>query len=256
MSQYQAMAKHAGVWNGAFYYYKPTGENWAAGVPDGVKDTIIQFDDSVAGEIRQLNKYEGGSELALVYKDNGTDGFDFTVMRGDTIIPGGNEFVVGLWMAPNGSPSGGIERLAGARVLASEQGFVEGDRKLRSMAMFDQSGALARVTVMRENRNAPWDEEDGEPITREALDGPWTLEEELHAGRGAAAANYEGTQFIRMPGNHYMRAPLQLPLDREDKSFSIEIGWIPSAGRLLTMTRAYGPDGVWSGSTYRVFRKG
>lgn len=269
-SQWTNLLQNLGAWQGSFTRLSPQGEI-QEDIPtlvtlegmnnnQSIRQTIQHF--STTGEVVQ--------EKVLEYS---------SLNRG-------------VLFFENGAFSQGSIQFGPFSEFGAELGFIDGNRRLRLVQLFDTDSNLSRLTLIREHRldsQAP----ERPPLTVEMLLGEWqgeavtlypdwrnpesyptTLSIRLEGDRLSqhlktsqfeltSTANINGSTLLFDQGSHSVQVllladgasattPLTIP---KNKPFFLEAGWLIADNRRQRLIRSYDAKGGWSSLTLVTERK-
>lgn len=182
----------------------------------------------------------------------------------------------------NGAFSQGSLQFAPFAEFGAEMGFIQGDRRLRLVELFDQEGNLASLTLIREHRqHTP--RTDRPPLTIEQLLGTWQGEvvtiypdwrnptrssstlaiwregDRLHQRLSTAQIELASSarierdrllfdqgrtpmQVLLLPDGASANTPLSIP---KGQPFLLEAGWLVTDTLRQRMIRSYDDKGGW-----------
>lgn len=233
------LAQHLGQWQGRFLQLDPISLH-----PISQRQSLISFERRSEGSIRQTNIYYGPEE------------------RIDAAQPGQSwvytDLSPGIRFFPDGSFSNGRLQLAPFSEFGAEQGFLWGDRKARVVTLFNRQGQLSGLTVILEVRRE-WQPQDQAWISAcldpHWLHRPWQGQQlrytttDLSPSQNSIRISPDHVQDPRfLIGNLWMSGARQVPdpLQQRERSFRLELGWMPEPGVYLQLIREYDPQGAWS----------
>lgn len=192
----------------------------------------------------------------------------------------------------DGAFSQGSMQLAPFTEFGAELGFIQGDRRLRLVQLFDQDGHFSRLTLIREHRqHTPVAERP--PLSVEMLQGMWQGEAvtlypdwrapdryatslQIHREgnllhqrlttpqwelastgeiSGAIVRFEQGSypvQLLLLPDGASSNTPLTVP---KGKPFFLEAGWLAADNLRQRMIRSYDARGGWASLTLVTERK-
>lgn len=257
MSQWSYLLKNRGIWQGSFTQFSPDGIL--------VKNTPTEV------ILEGLNQDQT---------------IRLTVNRLDSSQPSHiNEFTAlnrNIFLYEEGHFAKGSQQFSPFAIFGAEYGFLDVDRRLRMVQLFDKESNLEQVTLIREFRK------DGQgierqPLTVEQLEGEWqgealtlypdwrntqpysthlsikreddrliqtlTTPEIKHTSEGIIEGNKitfsKGNQDIRvilLPDGASSTTPLKI-IHREP--FFVECAWLVQPNQRLRLIRQYDSQGVW-----------
>lgn len=272
-SNWENLLQHLGIWNGSFTRLSPQG-TMIEDMP-----TTISFETLNDGQtVRQTNQYapvgnRPAETRVLEYSSLGR----------------------GVLFFSDGSFSQGSLQFSPISEFGAELGFIQGDRRLRLVQLFNPVEAesrLTRLTLIREQRQGT-DAPERPPLTLDDLLGTWVGEvTTLYAdGRSPDTTSSqltverEGDRLLqhlstsafglqstaRINGNllHFDQGstPMHLLLLPDGASsntpvtiprgrpFLLEAGWMPEPGLRLRLIRSYDARGGWVSLTLVTERK-
>lgn len=260
-SQWNCLLRNLGAWQGSFTRFSPQGHInetiptlvTLEGLNDNqmIRQTIQQFSPE-SGELVQHKVLEYGS-----------------LGRGVLLFEQGEFSQGSLQWAPFSE-------------FGAEMGFIQGDRRLRLVQLFDKDSQLSSLTLIREHRQGTPPAERP-PLTVEQLLGTWqgeaitlyadwrspcrfssTLVVQLEGDRlrqhlmapgfeFTSTAQVEGSilrfdqgkhpvQVLLLPDGASSNTPLTVP---RGMPFLLEAGWLVEEGQRQRMIRSYDAQGGW-----------
>ena len=159
-----------------------------------------------------------------------------------------------------GSFSRGTVHVSSWTKLYAEFSFLDGDRRHRSVLLWDVSGRLDRVVSIPEFRDGVA-QQPCRPLTKEQLLGAWSgTEEILLAGSHDLScfpwsgviepSTLDGVQYFQDGGG--FRIPHQVV---SQQAFSIEAWWLSSFDCLQRLTRSYDASGALLSTRSMLLRR-
>ena len=159
-----------------------------------------------------------------------------------------------------GSFSRGTVHVSAWTKIFAEFCFLEGDRRHRSVLLWDVSGRLDRVVSIPEFRDGVV-QQPCQPLTKEQLLGAWSgTEETLFAGSHELSCSpwsgviepstLDGVQYLQDGGG--FRIPHQVV---SQQAFSIEAWWLSSFDCLQRLTRSYDASGALLSTRSMLLRR-
>jgi hypothetical protein len=148
LSQWEALLKNLGEWQGSFTYISPTGE-----ILEDVKSVVSLEGLNNNQTIRQSVCRQGQPDLVLEYSSLGKNTLFFE----------------------NGAFSQGIIQVAPFSEFGAELGLIHENRRLRLVQIFDKTGQLDKLTLIREHL-AGTQSPQRPPLTVDDLLGEWVGE--------------------------------------------------------------------------------
>ncbi|MGP1387109.1 MAG: DUF3598 family protein [Thainema sp.] len=256
---WQYLLHHLGHWRGSFTRLSPYGE-LNEDIPSLV--TLDGLDDNT--KIRQVVQHFDPHTQAVTYEKV----LEYGSLSRSTLI------------FADGSFSQGSMQLGPFDTFGAEFGFVDCDRRLRLVQLFESGGTFDQITLIREHREGT-PEPQRVDLAIDQLLGTWQGElttiypdlrsptvatSTLHLARNdnqiqqtlhsegfslSTSAKLDGnrllfesgTQVLFLPDGASSTCPLQLPKGRP---FQIEVGWLVAPDRRLRMIRRYDAQGGWS----------
>ena len=252
--QWTRFQRNLGVWQGSFTTF----------------DQLLQLKHVQPSELTLSLAPTGSSiELSLLFWSK-QDSVTFASPSGDPVQRISQHFS-GLQPELCFFPTGSFCR--GSLFIASvpqswsrpfaEFGFLAQDRRHRLVLLWDVSGRLDRIVLIREFR-AGCNLEEGPAFVPEMLSGEWFLEEtrrisgngEDHAtftrpGMRVAADDLEG--LIVLPDGGAIRAPKSLA---DQAELVIEAWWCAGSDRIEKIVRRYDAKGSWVGADHQLLTRG
>lgn len=259
-SQWQCLLENLGAWHGSFTRFSPQGKV-LEDTPTIVSFTGLNDNQTMRQIVRRLPANQPVEEKVLEYTTLGR----------------------GILFFDNGAFSQGSIQLAPFAEFGAELGLISGDRRLRLVQLFDNSGKLDRLTLIREQlagTNTP----ERPQLTVDDLGGEWQgeavtiypdwrspdtyatklkieiigdrLRQELSfLGRnltslasiqGSILYFDSGSQVLLLPDGASATSPCQV---KGGKAFFLEVGWLVAPQQRQRMIRAYSDKGEWIGLT-------
>lgn len=148
-SQWECLLQNLGEWQGSFTRFSPQGE-FLADTPTVVSFTGLNDNQTMRQVVRRLPLNQPVEEKVLEYSSLGK----------------------GILFFENGSFSNGSIQLAPFSEFGAEHGLIHGVRRLRLVQLFDKTGQLYQITVIRE-RLAGATEVERPPLQVDDLLGEW-----------------------------------------------------------------------------------
>lgn len=259
-SQWDRLLLNLGAWQGSFTRFSPQG-NLQEDTPTLVTLEGLNRDQTIRQTIQRFSPSgETVQNQVLEYSSLGRSVLFFE----------------------NGAFSQGSIQAAPFSEFGAELGFIQGDRRLRLVQLFDQSGHFSRLTLIREHRqHTPMAERP--PLSVEMLLGNWQGEAitlypdwrtpdysttALHIHREgnilhqhlimpsldlASTASIDGSilrfeqgsypmQVLLLPDGASSNTPIALP---KGKPFFLEAGWLITDSLRQRMIRSYDARGGW-----------
>jgi Domain of unknown function (DUF3598) len=269
-SQWQSLLQNLGAWQGSFTRLSAQGKV-QEDIPSWVTLEGLEGDRTIRQTIQHFSQTgEMVYNRVLEYSDLGRS----------------------ILLFETGEFSQGSIQQAPFVEFGAELGFIQGDRRLRVVELFDKESQLASFTLIREHRqHTPVAERP--PLTVEALLGDWqgeavTIYPDLQPSRRSATrlviqregdrltqrlttpemdftstATIDGailrfeqgkypSQILLLPDGASANTPLTLP---KGQPFFLEAGWLISETLRQRMIRSYDARGGWSSLTLVTERK-
>lgn len=267
-SQWQCLLENVGQWHGSFTRLSPRGEI-IEDTPTMVSLTGLNDNQTIHQIVRRLPPNLPPEEKVFEYSSLGR----------------------GILLFDNGAFSmGSIQRSPFAK-FGAELGLIHQSRRLRLVQLFDQSGQLERLTLIRE-KLAEATELEKPPLTVDDLIGTWQGEaialypdwrspdtystmlkiEQVGEGKlsqqltigdrtitsvatisGVIISFDSGYQVLLLPDGASATCPVQL---KSDTGFFLEVGWMQSPNERQRLIRTYNNRGEWVNLTlvteYRI----
>jgi Domain of unknown function (DUF3598) len=190
-----------------------------------------------------------------------------------------------------GAFSKGSLQVAPATEFGAEYGFVCGDRRSRSVQLFDKQGGFASLTLIRELRSgtdatlrpvltvgqlvgtwegiattayADWQEPTTTTTSLKIAVSEGTLSQQLSFGGRSIASTakidgnrlyFDGNvprQILLLPDGASSNMPLKIS---HRQPFVVEAGWLLADDRRERLIRSYNDKGEWISSTHVIERK-
>lgn len=126
-SQWECLLQNLGEWQGSFTRFSPQGE-LLEDTPTVVSFEGLNNNQTMRQIVRQFPPEQPVQEQVLEYSSLGR----------------------GILFFENGAFSYGSIQLAPFSVFGAEQGLIDGDRRLRLVQLFDKTGQLDKLTLIRE----------------------------------------------------------------------------------------------------------
>lgn len=127
-SQWECLLQNLGEWQGSFTRFSPQGE-LLEDTPTVVSFEGLNNNQTMRQIVRQFPPEQPVQEQVLEYSSLGR----------------------GILFFENGAFSYGSIQLAPFSVFGAEQGLIDGDRRLRLVQLFDKTGQLDKLTLIRES---------------------------------------------------------------------------------------------------------
>ncbi|MBJ7900519.1 MAG: DUF3598 family protein [Cyanobacteria bacterium RI_101] len=264
-SNWENFLKNQGEWRGSFTQVSPRGE-------------ILGSTPSILN----LEPFENNQKMRFRIRRFGEDGETPTYDHSQEYSSLGRQIL----FFDTGAFSKGSLQAAPFAEFGAEFGFIDGDRRLRLVQLFDKDLKLASLTLIREFRAGSAAQENP-PLTLEDLWGTWrgtayaaygdlrepetgstvlTLTQgadsslaELSLAWGGhkhqAQAEIQGNrllfqggerQILLLPDGASCNLPLTVPLRQP---FFVEAGWLLAPNRRQRLIRFYDAGGAWVSST-------
>lgn len=264
-SQWQCLLRHLGAWQGSFTRFSPQGQ-----VQEDIPSLVTLAGQDNPPHLCQTIQQFAADTGALIYEKQ----LEYSSLNRSTLF------------FENGAFSQGSMQFGPFSEFGAELGFIEGDRRLRLVQLFDPKSHLATLTLIREHRqDTPAAESP--PLTVEHLLGEWRgdavtlypdwrapsyygtsltirregdrLHQRLTAPQMqlASTARIEGStlifdqgrfpmQVLLLPGGASSNTPLTIP---RGYPFFLEAGWLITDRLRQRMIRSYDAQGGWSSLT-------
>ncbi len=256
-SQWQCLLENLGEWHGSFTRFSPQGE-LLEDTPTMVSFTGLNDNQTIRQIVRRLPPNCPPEEKVFEYSSLGR----------------------GILFFEDGAFSSGSIQLAPFADFGAELGLIYKNRRLRLVQLFNQSGELERLTLIRE-KLAKATEPEKPPLTVEDLVGTWqgeacTIypdwrspetyavalkiervgENELLQQLSIPERNIvskatifdsvlrfdSGYQVLLLPDGASSTCPLQV---KAGVGFFLEVGWLRSPIERQRMIRTYNSQGEW-----------
>lgn len=270
-SQWNNFLKNLGTWQGSFAAVTLAGEI--------LEDTPSILDLSPLDGDRQtvrlhLRQFADKSRTGEPLRDNQ---FDFQSLGRHVIF------------AENGDFSKGAMCFTSMREFVAEFGFIEGDRRLRMVQMYDDKCQFKKLVFIREFREGTTARERP-PLTADQLVGTWDLEawtyrpdfepptqstgqlkidihgEELHQSLAfgtqaiASKAQIQGNTLLFPQGRQITLLPdggsINVPVKLEHRQrFFVEVGWLFADNTRRRIMRNFDDQGNWESSVFITERR-
>lgn len=238
---WDGLAQHLGRWQGRFIQFDPVGL-----IPIGERQSLITFEALAGGGIQQTNVY---FELEEPIED-GRPGQSWVY----------HDLAGGLRFFPDGSFSNGRLQLAPFSDFGAEQGFLWQDRKARVVTQFARGGELSGITVILEVRGS-WAEQGFQTslLTPDRIHRSWRGRQICFKTSDLipteSPIEFSGSlqqNLGLLPGNLWISGARQVPdpLKHRDRSFRLELGWMPDPQVYLQLIREYDSQGAWQQITW------
>ena len=291
--RFESICRNEGSWEGVWTYYRAPAPDQPTPLVTNERRSTLIFERLGPDRARQTNRYHGQGELVWEYEDT-PDGLKWYEVRGEERKPGDPNFIAAV-RAFEGEISftSGYLQLMDTLPFVSEQGIAEGDRKRRGMVMCDASGNVVTLIAIRETRGGALTEEDHAVSTLDDVLGEWTGEgrvlpadgspesrvparlvlrqdgdevlvestvadsetRDTGTAAGASVRMSNGRRLVFLPGRVLLGYPEQVPTSG-DRSFTVELWWLPEPTRLRRMVRQYDANGAWQRSVLTDERRG
>lgn len=268
-SQWQNLLKNLGSWQGSFTRLTPQGD-LREDIPTVVTLEGLNQDETIRQTLQYFDDQQTlTQEKILEYSSLGR----------------------GVLFFEDGAFSQGSMQAAPFSDFGAEFGFIQGDRRLRLVQLFDQESALSGITLIREHRLGGSSHEQS-PLTISQLLGTWqgeattlypdwrtpdtystTLTVRQQGDRLAqrlttaqldlaSTARIEGSklvfdqrlpiQVLLLPGGASANTPLAIP---RGQPFFLEAGWLVEETLRQRMIRQYDAQGGWTSLTLVTERR-
>ncbi|MEO0407228.1 MAG: DUF3598 family protein [Cyanobacteria bacterium P01_A01_bin.135] len=256
MTQWNRLLLNLGAWEGSFTQLSPTGE--------------LREDSPSVVTLEGLN--DNKTVRQTIVKVRNGDRSE-QVLEYSSLSRSVHFFETGAF-------SQGSLQLGPFSTFGAELGFIDGDRRLRLVQLFDKQAQLSQITLIRESLAGS----DAQPqLTVEGLLGTWQGKATTHyadlrspdkfgtslqlsrqgnrvtqaltiPGRTltseatveGSSLRFEGSggvvQVLLLPGGASSTTPLELP---KRQAFFLEAGWLMSPTRRQRMIRRYSESGAW-----------
>lgn len=270
-TQWNNLLLHLGVWDGSFTRLSPRGDMIeetptrvtleGLGENRTIRQTIQRFSAITGEEIQaKVLEYRNLNRSTLFFED--------------------------------GSFSQGSIQYGPFSEFGAEMGFIQGDRRMRLVILYETDGHLSHVTLIREHRQET-NASERPPLTLDQLLGEWcgeskTLYADLRnpidaptmltlsrqgdrlqqrivsAGLDfSSTATIDGStlqfeastvtnQVVLLPDGASYTAPLSIP---KGKPFILEAGWMSEGDRRQRLIRSYDAKGTWVSLTLVTERR-
>lgn len=260
-SQWEALLKNVGEWQGSFTHISPQGE-----LVDDIKSTVSLSGLNNNQTIRQIVCCQGQTDLVLEYSSLGR----------------------GTLFFENGAFSQGSIQLAPFSEFGAELGLIHQNHRLREVQLFDKNGQLDKLTLIREHlagtepaQRPPLTVNDllgewlGEAVTiypdwrnpgtypvkmQLQLDNPEQITQSLTFGDRTitSTATIKGSiihfnqnpqnqvQVLLLPDGASATSPLKVP---NRQPLFLEVGWLLQPNLRQRLIRSYNDKGEWTSLT-------
>jgi len=258
-SQWQCFLENLGEWHGSFTRLSPQGE-LLEDTPTVVSFTGLNDNQTIHQIVRRLPLNSPPEEKTFDYSSS-------SLGRG-------------ILFFEDGAFSTGSIQLAPFTDFGAELGLIHKNRRLRLVQLFDKSGQLERLTLIRE-KLAEATELEKQPLTVDDLIGTWqgesmtlypdwrspdtystmlkiervgeskllqhlTIPERIITSvatiSGSIISFDSGYQVLLLPDGASATCPVQL---KADTGFFLEVGWMKSPQERQRLIRTYGNRGEW-----------
>ena len=271
-SQWECLLQNSGEWQGSFTAFSPQGEQ-RGDTPTVVSLQGLDNNQTMRQIIRRFQPNQQVEEKVIEYSSLGR----------------------GVLFFENGAFSHGSIQLGPFSEFGAELGLIAGDRRLRLVQLFDKTGQLDRLTLIREKLGATTKERP--PLTVDDLVGEWQgegvtlypdgrspdtyptmlrvdknadeLTQQLTINQGNSTRNISSTARIDGSMLYFDRGAqsnqvLLLPDGasatspqqvKPGQAFFLEVGWLLQPDQRQRMIRRYNDKGEWSTLTLVTERK-
>jgi hypothetical protein len=261
-SNWENFLKNLGEWRGSFTKISPHGE-----ILDSTPSILnLEADDHNQAVLFRLRRFNSGNYDSPPIQDYQQE---YRSLGRQNIF-----FATGAF-------SKGTLQLAPFSEFGAEYGFVDDDRRLRLVQLYDQKGNFISLTLIREFRSFT-DAYERPQLTVEQLIGNWQgkahtvyadlrpsetyatyleikkigdgyLEQKL-SFQSQIISETEGIyrQILLLPDGSSSNVPLQLQLR---KPFFVEAGWLVRENERQRLIRNYSDKGEWISSTHVIEHK-
>ena len=269
-SQWECLLQNLGEWQGSFTQFSPQGE-LLEDTPTVVSFEGLNNNQTMRQIVRRCRPNQPVEEKVLEYSSLGR----------------------GILFFENGAFSQGSIQLAPFCEFGAELGLIAGDRRLRLVQLFDKTGQLNRLTLIRE-RLAGATTPERPPLTVDDLLGEWQGEavtlysdgrppdtyptmlrvdkngsDQLIAQITTSTRNISSTariegSIIYFDGGPQTNQVLLLPDGasstspqqvRVGQAFFLEVGWVLQPQERQRLIRSYNEKGEWFTLTLVTERK-
>lgn len=270
-AQWDNLLRHLGTWQGYFTRLSPQGAI-AANIPSLVTLEGLNQNQTIRQTIQQFSPETGDLQQNRV--------LEYSALNRSTLF------------FENGAFSQGSIQFGPFSEFGAELGFIQADRRLRLVQLFDKESRLSSFTLIREHRqHIPMF--DRPPLTLEMLLGEWQGEavtlypdwrtpsrystalsiwqvgDRLHHRLTApqieltSTAQINGSillfdqgkhpvQVLLLPDGASSNTPLTIP---KGQPFFLEAGWLIEENLRQRLIRSYDAKGEWSNLTLIIERK-
>lgn len=270
-SQWDSLLHNLGAWRGSFTHFSPAGD-YQDDTPTLISLEGLHDNRTVRQTIQHFSQDTGELVRERV--------LEYSSLNRSTLV------------FPNGEFSQGSIQFAPFSEFGAEMGFIQGDRRLRLVQLFDKDAQLSQLTLIREHCDGtPTDErpmltvEDligvwqGEAITLYADFRPadtyasslsiWREGDRLIQRLQAPSVSLESTasiqgsvlrfeqsnhlvQVLLLPDGASSNTPRQIP---RGQPFFLEAGWLVNPNLRQRIIRSYDARGSWTSLTLVSERK-
>jgi hypothetical protein len=257
-SQWEALLKNLGEWQGSFTRISPQGE-----VLEDISSTVSLEGLNNNQTIRQIVHRSGQEDLVLEYSSLGK----------------------GVLFFPNGAFSQGSIQLAPFSEFGAELGLIHQNERLRLVQLFNKNSQLDKLTLIREHL-APTQRTQRPPLTVDDLIGEWigeavtiypdwspphtyptkmqvqldgvgTLTQNLTFSNRTITSsatikdtilyfNQNQVQILLLPDGASATSPLKT---QPNQPLFLELGWLIKPNLRQRMIRNYNEKGEWTSLT-------
>lgn len=188
-SQWECLLQNLGEWQGSFTRFSPQGE-LLFDTPTVVSFEGLNNNQTMRQIVRRFQPNQAVEEKVLEYSSLGR----------------------GILFFENGAFSQGSIQLAPFSEFGAELGLIHGERRLRLVQLFDKTGQLNRLTLIRERLPGATTAERP-PLTVDDLVGEWQGEGVTIYPDGRSPDTYPTTLRVDKNGEHQLTQQLTFNAD-------------------------------------------
>jgi hypothetical protein len=275
-TNWENFLKNLGEWRGSFTHVSPQGE-----LLDSTPSilNLEGFDDNQAVRFRLRRFGEGGYDTPPIqdYQQ------EYRSLARQIIF------------FDTGAFSKGPQIFAPFTQFGAEYGFVQDNRRLRLVQLYDKDGSFASLTLIREFRSGT-DAQERPPLTIDQLIGTWEGEaytaypdwqpptvystrlevrsiNDGHIEQRLSFADQQIVSTARVEGNQIYFGDRDQPISRQitllpdgassnvplklqrRQPFLVEAGWLVTEDERQRLIRCYDEKGEWESSTHVIERR-
>lgn len=245
-SQWQNFLRNLGEWRGSFATLD------AAGHLLSLSPSILTLEMGEDGQAVRfgLRRWTAGTAVAPGGGPEGEAGDPSRDMQQDYRSLGRQV----VFFEP-GTFCKGSMQVAPATTFGGEFGFISPDRRHRLVMLYNESGTLDQLVLIREFRAGSGALERPATTGDQLLGGwrgeaatisaDWPEPEVQPCGLDLGPGDLEGMRLL--PDGGFCRLP---PRVSHREAFTLEGGWLPAPGQMERLIRRYDATGAWQSATH------